>query len=65
VAISVQGRTWRHDPASGRTPELMSCPGSLKPVTAPAGALLLFVSPDDAAASDPDGSVAPEPVALF
>lgn len=46
VAISLQGRTWRHDPASGRTPELMSCPGSLKPVQAPAGALLLFVSPD-------------------
>ena len=46
VAISLQGRTWRHDPASGRTPELMSCPGSLKPVRAPEGALLLFVSPD-------------------
>jgi len=47
VAISLQGRTWRHDPASGRTPELMSCPGSLKPVTAPTGTLLLFVSPED------------------
>lgn len=23
---------YRHDPASGRTPELKSCPGSLKPV---------------------------------
>jgi len=47
VAISLQGRTWRHDPASGRTPELMSCPGSLKPVRPPVGELLLFVSPED------------------
>jgi len=61
VAISTTGRTWRHDPASGRTPELMSCPGSLKPVTAPAGALLLFVSPE-ASATVPE---LPEAVGLF
>jgi hypothetical protein len=55
VAISLQGRTWRHDPASGRTPELKSCPGSLKPVTPPVGELLLFVSPE----------AVPEPAGLF
>lgn len=60
VAISVQGRTWRHDPASGRTPELKSCPGSLKPVTAPEGELVLFVSPE-ASATVPE----PEPAGLF
>ena len=47
VAVTRRGLVYRHDPASGRTPELMSCPGSLKPVTAPAGTLLLFVSPGD------------------
>lgn len=46
VAVTRRGLVYRHDPASGRDPELKSCPGSLKPVQAPAGALLLFVSPD-------------------
>lgn len=40
----------------------MSCPGSLKPVIAPAGALLLFVSPD----AEPAELVElPEAVGLF
>lgn len=63
VAISLQGRTWRHDPLSGRTPELKSCPGSLKPVRPPEGALLLFVSPE-ASATVPDPE-RPEAGALF
>ncbi len=46
VAVTRRGLTYRHDPASGRDPELKSCPGSLKPVQAPEGALLLFLSPD-------------------
>lgn len=46
VAVTRRGLVYRHDPASGRDPELKSCPGSLKPVQAPAGALLLFVSPN-------------------
>lgn len=37
---------YRHDPASGRTPELKSCPGSLKKVRAPKGELLLFDDPN-------------------
>lgn len=45
VAVTRRGLVYRHDPATGRDPELKSCPGSLKPVQAPAGALLLFVSP--------------------
>lgn len=45
VAVTRRGLVYRHDPASGRDPELKSCPGSLKPVQAPAGALLLFISP--------------------
>ncbi|MBP5918810.1 hypothetical protein F3K34_44340 [Streptomyces sp. LBUM 1486] len=47
VAVTRRGLVYRHDPASGRDPELKSCPGSLKPVQAPEGALLLFVSPED------------------
>jgi hypothetical protein len=47
VAVTFTGLTWRHDPATGRTPELKSCPGSLKPVQAPEGKLLLFVDPSD------------------
>lgn len=46
VAVTRRGLVYRHDPASGRDPELKSCPGSLKPVQAPAGTLLLFISPD-------------------
>jgi len=46
VAVTRRGLVYRHDPASGRDPELRSCPGSLKPVQAPMGELLLFVSPD-------------------
>lgn len=58
IAVTRRGLTYRHDPASGRDPELKSCPGSLKPVQAPAGALLLFVAVDhhpsaaDCAAAD-------------
>lgn len=62
VAVTFRGLTWRHDPPSGRTPELKSCPGSLKPVQAPAGDLLLFVSPE-ASATVPEPE--PEPVGLF
>ncbi|RIH58173.1 hypothetical protein D3C59_36870 [Streptomyces sp. SHP22-7] len=57
-----RGLVYRHDPKGGRDPELKSCPGSLKPVQAPAGALLLFVSPDDEPSeSEPEA----EAVALF
>jgi len=60
VAVTRRGLVYRHDPASGRDPELKSCQGSLKPVQAPAGALLLFVSLEDdvqAAAAEPVESV--------
>ena len=40
----------------------MSCPGSLKPVTAPNGDLVLFVSPE-ASATVPEPE--PEPAGLF
>lgn len=60
-----RGLVYRHDPASGRDPELRSCPGSLKPVVAPAGALLLFVSPDLVDAVTPIGVTLPEPAGLF
>ena len=65
VAVSLQGRIWRHDPATGRDAELRSCEGSLKPVAPPVGeALLLFVSLEEtmAAAERPE---MPEPVRLF
>lgn len=54
VAVTVRGLVYRHDPASGRDPELRSCSGSLKPVQAPKGDLVLFVDPadDDRAAND-------------
>lgn len=57
VAVSRKGLTSRHDPAGGRTAELKSCPGSLKPVQAPEGEPVLFVSAEDV--------VMPEPVRLF
>lgn len=57
VAITRRGLTYRHDPAGGRDRELKSCPGSLKPVRAPSGDPVLFVSPEDV--------VMPEPVRLF
>lgn len=57
VAVSAKGLTSRHDPAGGRTPELRSCPGSLKPVRAPEGQPVLFISTEDLAM--------PEPVGLF
>lgn len=57
-----RGLTYRHDPASGRDPELKSCPGSLKPVQAPEGALLLFVSPEPEPVEE---LVLPEAVGLF
>jgi hypothetical protein len=47
VAVSRKGLVYRHDPASGRTPELKSCPGSLKPVQPPTGDPVLFVAPED------------------
>jgi len=43
TATYPSGLLYRHDPASGRTPELKSCPGSLKLVREP-GELLLFGS---------------------
>lgn len=63
VAVTRRGLTYRHDPAGGRDPELKSCPGSLKPVQAPEGSLLLFVSPD----GDVEAPAVemPEPVLLF
>lgn len=57
VAVTRRGLTYRHDPAGGRDAELKSCPGSLKPVRAPDGDPVLFVSPADL--------VMPEPVRLF
>ncbi|GGZ27902.1 hypothetical protein [Streptomyces nitrosporeus] len=67
VAVSPKGRVWRHDPASGRDPELRSCEGSLKPVAPPAGQALLFVSLEEtlAAAGLPEAPEMPEPVRLF
>ena len=62
VAITRRGLTYRHDPASGRDPELKSCPGSLKPVQAPDGELLLFVALEDGAEDD---QAPAELVALF
>jgi hypothetical protein len=60
--VTRRGLTYRHDPASGRDPELKSCAGSLKPVQAPEGALLLFVAPGDAVDT---GAQLPEPAGLF
>ena len=65
VAVTRRGLVYRHDPAGGRDPELRSCPGSLKPVQAPAGALLLFVSPDGDPSVSAIADTAPEPVGLF
>lgn len=55
VAVSRKGLIYRHDPATGRTSELKSCPGSLQPVRPPEGAPVLFVSVRDVV----------EPVRLF
>lgn len=63
VAISNQGRLWRHDAPGPRDPELRSCPGSLKPVASPEGQAVLFVSPDDEVPED--AYVMPEPSGLF
>jgi len=65
VAVTRRGLVYRHDPAGGRDPELRSCPGSLKPVQAPAGALLLFVSPDGDPSVSAIADTVPEPVGLF
>lgn len=62
VAVTRRGLVYRHDPASGRDPELRSCSGSLKPVKAPEGEWLLFVSPDG---ETPAVFELPEPVGLF
>lgn len=64
VAITFTGLTWRHDPPTGRTPELKSCPGSLKPVQEPEGELLLFVSPERIDPDEVDQPLA-EVVGLF
>lgn len=65
VAVTTRGLTYRHDPKSGRDPELKSCAGSLKPVQAPEGSLLLFVSPE-ASATVPDiEAELPEAAGLF
>jgi hypothetical protein len=61
VAVTRRGLVYRHDPKGGRDPELKSCPGSLKPVQAPAGTLLLFVSPDF---EDPQVREITQPVAV-
>lgn len=45
TAILPTGLLYRHDPLGGRTADLRSCPGSLKPVEAPHGDLVLFVNP--------------------
>jgi hypothetical protein len=63
VAVTRRGLVYRHDPASGRDRELRSCPGSLKPVQAPEGSLLLFVSLEDAEPSA--AAEMPEPSLLF
>lgn len=64
VAVTRRGLTYRHDPASGRDPELKSCQGSLKPVQAPDGELLLFVDPSEGPVPLEDG-VPAEAVLLF
>lgn len=63
VAVTRRGLVYRHDPKGGRDRELKSCPGSLKPVQAPEGSLLLFVSPE-ASATVPDPEL-PKAVGLF
>ncbi|KPC70887.1 hypothetical protein ADL27_53225 [Streptomyces sp. NRRL F-6602] len=60
-----RGLVYRHDPRGGRDPELRSCAGSLKPVAAPAGALLLFVSPELEDQAPEDDVVLPVAVGLF
>jgi hypothetical protein len=65
VAVTRRGLVYRHDPASGRDPELRSCPGSLKPVQAPAGTLLLFVSLDLEIQAPEDDVDLPLAVGLF
>lgn len=65
VAVTRRGLVYRHDPKGGRDPELRSCPGSLKPVQAPRGELLLFVSPDDDPSVSAIADTPPEPVGLF
>lgn len=60
-----RGLVYRHDPRGGRDPELRSCPGSLKPVQAPAGTLLLFVSLDLEVQAPEDDVDLPLAVGLF
>ena len=47
VAVNRHGLAYRHDSAGGRTRDLKSCPGSLKPVMPPEGDPVLFVSVDE------------------
>jgi len=63
VAVTVRGLVYRHDPATGRDPELRSCPGSLKPVQAPEGDLVLFIDLKDGAPADIEPL--PAPPSLF
>jgi hypothetical protein len=65
VAVTRRGLVYRHDPASGRDPELKSCKGSLKPVQAPAGALLLFVATDAPEEADDVPEAAPAEASLL
>jgi hypothetical protein len=59
TAILPTGLLYRHDPHGGRTPDLKSCPGSLKPVEPPVGALLLFVHPSEIGFREGPGTVGP------
>lgn len=59
IALTARGLLYRHDPAGGRTPDLRSCPGSLKVVRPPAAQPVLFayVPPELAAAVEPEDGV--------
>lgn len=66
VAVTRRGLVYRHDPKGGRDRELKSCPGSLKPVQAPEGALLLFVAAEeDVPRNAPRNVPRPEAAPLF
>ena len=54
VAVTPRGLVYRHDPPE-RDRELKSCPGSLKPVAAPSGDPVLFVSAEDLVMPEPSG----------
>ncbi|MEU9616911.1 hypothetical protein AB0D56_36125 [Streptomyces sp. NPDC048209] len=54
MAVTPRGLVYRHDPPE-RDRELKSCPGSLKPVAAPSGDPVLFVSVEDLVMPEPSG----------